>query len=528
MHWRMVHWLDTCTHPTRVLLVFRGAAKSTLYAVYKAYRLWKDNDHRSLVWAADDKLATKLTRDTLAVLRRHPWCKGMLPTKPGAQSFWVTNASDARNPSMDAVGINTNATGSRADATDFDDVEVPKNIRSAEGRENLRARMDESTHILVPKGQKTWIGTPHTSDSIYTEQIDGGAAVLKIPLFRHHTRHEDSGDSKRLAFNFSPESDGLYVFVGIGRHANLLIAGRDYTIDGRHVVLTKAARSVVDIYSGCAWPARFTRAEIRIRRRGTKTLNAWDSQYQLHAKPLNEIRLDPEKLVLYDVEPEIRQANGVAVMWLGGTQIVSATCRIDPASGKLHSDVSSLSLTLQDAKGRIYWHRAIDLRGEIAEYSADGRELIGGQVLQVCAIVEQFNLGRVDVETIGLGVTWPTILRSAFKQRGLNQTGIRAIPTVANKNARILDAIEPLLRSGHLWAHTSVYEVVEPMMRDWNPGVRDQPDDHLDSGAGAIEAEPARIGSAVIIKKSESAEPYSWQPSGGVHEFVLDMSQSIL
>ena len=124
LHVRICKWLDECDDRVRVLLVFRGAAKSTIYAVWKAYRLYKNRSHLSIIWAADDKLAGKLTRDTLNVLRRHPLCAGMLPNKPGALSFWVNGTTDARNPSMEAVGVSSNATGSRAHDADFDDVDL--------------------------------------------------------------------------------------------------------------------------------------------------------------------------------------------------------------------------------------------------------------------------------------------------------------------------------------------------------------------------------------------------------------------
>jgi len=72
LHLQICHWLETETARVRVLQVFRGAAKSTIYAIYKAWCLHQDRGRRSIVWAADDKVAGKLTRDTLNVLMRHP------------------------------------------------------------------------------------------------------------------------------------------------------------------------------------------------------------------------------------------------------------------------------------------------------------------------------------------------------------------------------------------------------------------------------------------------------------------------
>jgi hypothetical protein len=134
---------------------------------------------------------------------------------------------------MAAYGVMSNATGSRADNIDFDDIEVPKNIGNAEAREKLRQRISEATHIIVPGGQKTYIGTPHTHDSLYDEQVEGGAAVLKIPLFGRAQRFDDTETQTdtRYRLNIDPGPDGLYVFVGIHKFARLLVEGRDYTVD---------------------------------------------------------------------------------------------------------------------------------------------------------------------------------------------------------------------------------------------------------------------------------------------------------
>src|SRR3546814_601589 len=137
---------------------------------------------------SDNDTAGMLTADTINVLRNHPLTGGILPNKPGAKRFWVVGARDARNASMRANGVTSNATGARADAVDFDDIEVPGNIETPEARLKLRQRISESVHIAVPGAQKTYIGTPHTHDSIYPERIAGGAAVLKIPLFEHVDR----------------------------------------------------------------------------------------------------------------------------------------------------------------------------------------------------------------------------------------------------------------------------------------------------------------------------------------------------
>lgn len=521
LHVRICQWLDTCGARVRVLMVFRGAAKSTIYAVWKAYKLYRDRTNRSLIYAADDKLAGKLTRDTLAVLRRHPLCAGMLPPKPGAFSFWVNGATDARNPSMEAVGVNSNATGSRADDADFDDIEVPKNIKTVEARQNIRQKIEESTHILVPGGKKTFVGTPHTHDSIYTEQIEGGADVLKIPLFEHVVRYENTSVKTRYRFDFPIGDDGLYVLAGIGKFAKMMVEGQDYRFERSEVIFHKPPNVIIDICSMSAWPDRFTRDEIELKRKETRTLNGWDSQYQLEAKPISETRLDPARIIPYDCEPVIRYANRTASMWLGSAKIAGMAFRWDPSSAKINSDVSSTALVLQDEQGRRYMHNVTQLLGEVAEFGPDGQRIVGGQVWQICDLVEKFHIPRIVIETNGIGGFAPAVMKAALKQRKL-VCGVAEEHAIANKNKRILEAYEGPMSSGMLWAHVDVLGgPFWDQMKDFNPATQNQADDYIDAGAGAITDTPERI--KVVPRDSDRAPRHeNWRQNSGVFEVTVE------
>jgi len=521
LHIRICQWLETCHDPVRVLMIFRGAAKSTIYAVYKAWKLYRNRNNRSLIWAADGDLAKKLTRDTINVLRRHPLCAGMLPTKPGAQSFWVTGASDARNASMNAVGVNQNATGSRADDIDYDDIEVPKNIKTPEARANLRMKIEESTFIAVPGAQETYIGTPHTHDSIYPELVQAGAALLKIPLFESSIRYEDTSKATRYRFDFTPGKDGLYVMTGVHKFARLLEEGKDYQVEGQEIVFAKPPGVVLDIYAHCAWPERFTRADVIKRRQKCRTLNYWDSQYMLEAKPITECRLDPAKIKAYDLQPVLENANRQVRMLLGKVQIVSGRAYWDPSLGKVGGDASAFSVVYDDNHGNYYWHVCEGLTGEFAEFSDSRNTVItAGQVMQAVEIIKRCNILHVYVETNSVGSFVGKLLLRALKQERLT-CGVTEIQQNANKNDRILGALEAPMKSGTLWAHVDVLEgPLWDQMKDWNPDVKKQPDDFLDSGAGAIEQAPVRINKLVGIPTGNVGK--DWRQSTGVYEVTLE------
>ncbi|TXI89643.1 MAG: transcriptional regulator, partial [Cupriavidus sp.] len=514
VHVRAVHWLQH-RGDLGVLRCHRGFGKSTLLAIHNAWRYYDDPTYRILHQSESDPTAYKTSRDTKNVLTNHPLTRDML-REGEVEQWWVHGATDARNASMYAKGILSNVTSARADECQNDDVEVPRNIQTPEAREKLRYRLGEQTHILVPGGRKLFIGTPHTHDSLYDEMERLGADCLTIRMFEREYRI-DSASGTEYILPFHPE----YIFTGIGESSRLLREGDDYSVSGRTVTFTESPGCLTDFYAGCAWPERFSPEEMRKRRRETRTINEWDSQYQLHSKPIHDSRLDPETIKAYDMHPRVETANRAVRMMLGSVQIVSGRAYWDPAKGKVGGDTSAFSLILDDGYGNHYWHVAQGLTGEAAVFDdARNTKIIGGQVMQIAELVRRFNIVHVTVETNGLGEFMPQLLLRALKQEGL-RCGVKGEPVKGNKNERILAGLEPPMKSGVLWAHVDVLN--GPMwdeMKDWNPAVKEQPDGYLDSGSGAILQSPVRINH--LVGKPTAHNDKDWRQSAGVHEVTFE------
>lgn len=507
-------------------MVFRGCGKSTILGIRNAHKYRANPLHQLLVQGADDDLTDDISRDTIAIMRSNALVPRESLVEPAGVRHWFTRQgldADARTPQFRGRGILSRVTGNRADEIINDDTEMSKNVEDEKARAKLRKRLSEQGFILKPGGSVLWVGTPHTHDSIYDQKIAAGAESLIIPLFASQTRHDLADHPHhRLWFDGEPGSDGLWVFVGIGKHARLLSEGADYTVEGREVVLCKPIHALVDICHGNAWPERFHRAEMLDRRRDCETTNYWDQQYGLQAKPLKASRLNPDRLPLYAAEPTYTSINKIPVCLLGKAKIVGASLRWDPASGNLHSDTSALALVLQDEHGVRYWHRAEGLTGEVAVFDEhDHKTITGGQVTGICDMVQKFRIRRVTVETNGIGGFAPTVLRAALKQRGIRCAVVdeRAITA---KNKRILEAFEPLMLSRMLWVHVSVADGPMPtQMRQWNPAITQQPDDYLDAGAGAVTEQPERLDHSGRIRHAQ--EPDDWRPGPGVFEAELEV-----
>lgn len=516
LHVRACAWLEEawCSGWELFLLMLpRGHAKSTILEVFNAWLYYNWRILRILHQSESDGTALKTSRGTQNVLRHHPLTRGMLPAGQGTvEQWWVNGAAeiDPRNASMYAKGILSNTTSSRADFVQNDDIEVPKNIATPEAREKLRYRLGEQVHIAVPGAPKLYVGTPHTHDSIYEEIKALGAKALIVKMFERECRIEKA-DKKVYQVGFVPD----IVFSGIGKGARMLIPGNDYKMAGTDIILANPGGDLIDCYAGAAWPERFDHAEMVKRRRETRTINEWDSQYQLHSKPVTQVRLDPDRITAYDVQPRLIHANGSVAMFLGNVQIVGAAARWDPSGGKIHSDASAFTVVFQDDAGRRYLHHAEGVTGEVAEFAADGKTIIGGQVHRICEVVKRLSLPRVSVETNGIGGFAPAVLRAAMKQQRITACGVVEVTSTANKNKRILETWEPLLLSrGQVWAHIDVLRgPFRTQMRDWKPDVTVQPDDYLDSSAGAIAETPERIRANGGIPSGVGAQ--DWRQSAG-------------
>lgn len=517
-HVLICHWLQTVER-IGVLLALRGGNKSGIVGCWIAYRAWQDRNYHALVQGADDKLARKVSRHAKDVIRRHPWLRkeNMInPADWALERFSVSGNEDPRDPTCAAHGIMSNVTSSRAHEAINDDVEVPKNIKTPEAREKLRERLDEQTHILIPGGRKLWVGTPHTHASIYVELEAQGAQVLRFPLFAHHVRYEDGSTLKqrRFPFDFEPrDADDLYVFHGM----NLLEEGLDYQVVKKAVVFPRAPGGLIDIYAGNIWPERFDRKEIANRRKESRTINSWDSQYQLHAKPLHQVRLDPDRLIPYEENPTITVAQGEVRMLLGSVRIVGGVLYWDPALGKKGTHDSVASIVFTDERGRLYWQASVELKGD----AYDETNTANSQCHQVRELALTYQLENVHVEANGPGTFLPPLLRRALAGSGVGVVEVLRT-SEQQKHKYILDALEPPLSGRFLWAHTSLWDgkLIE-QMRDWIPGVENQADDYLDSGAGAVKQTPIRIGK--VLGNVKELQRKRWRPNSGVHDVGVDL-----
>jgi hypothetical protein len=330
-----------------VVQIFRNGSKSSLSAVYVAWKLVCDPTKLFLIQSADQQTSRKTISDIRKIITVHPFAQHLR----GGDTIWaadgveVNGSTSGRNLSVSARGIFSNVTGGRADYIIYDDCEVPKNAASAELRIKLRERISESYHLLNPGGKRIFIGTPHSWESIYPEEIDKGATSFRVPLLNN-------------------------------------LQGEFPNMKG-----------------DCAWPQRWSEEEILAKQIACKSKNEFYSQYQLIPATLEEATLDPALLQTYTIEPNIVTANRSTVMFLGKAEIKAIKCFWDPALSKANGDNSVLSIAMCDKQGNIYLHRTYDIVGDATEQCKRVRDLL-----------IKHQLSYVRIETNGIGAFLPQML----------------------------------------------------------------------------------------------------------------------
>jgi hypothetical protein len=70
-----------------------------------------------------------------------------------------------------------------------------------------------------------------------------------------------------------------------------------------------------------------------------------------------------------------------------------------------------------------------------------------------------------------------------------------------------------------MWGHSSVLDgPFRGQMKDFNPETKNNADDYLDAGAGAITDTPERINVRVVEAEREP-DRHNWRGNSGVHEY---------
>jgi hypothetical protein len=164
----------------KVIEAFRGIGKSWITSTYVCWRLLINPNLNFLVVSASKDRSDQFSMFTKRLIFELPILMHLRPTEGQRNSnimFDVAPAGISHSPSVKAVGITGQLTGSRADEIIADDVESLNNSITQTMRDSLAERVKEFDAIIKPNGKITYLGTPQTEMSLYNKLPERGYDV---------------------------------------------------------------------------------------------------------------------------------------------------------------------------------------------------------------------------------------------------------------------------------------------------------------------------------------------------------------
>lgn len=177
-----------------VIQALRGAGKSWVLCFYALWRGYCNPLINILIVSASQTKALEHTHMMLRMMAEVPELQWMHPgnrqrslsdefrqdNRTARTGFDFGCAPISQAPSVKAVGITGQITGSRADLIIADDIETSENAQTVDMRAKLAEAVKEFANIGKPEGYEVvFLGTPQTEDSIY-QQLPKRGYVFRI------------------------------------------------------------------------------------------------------------------------------------------------------------------------------------------------------------------------------------------------------------------------------------------------------------------------------------------------------------
>ena len=182
----------------------RSQAKSTIVAMFAVWQLIQDCKHRVLIISAGGDVAAEIANWVIQIIMNWDILECLRPDRQhgdraSSKAFdinWQLKGAE-KSPSVACIGITANMQGRRADLLIPDDIESSKNGTTEVQRGALEHLSKDFTSICQT-GRIMYLGTPQTTDSIYTNLPDRGYTI-RVWTGRYPTADEERSYGDTLA-----------------------------------------------------------------------------------------------------------------------------------------------------------------------------------------------------------------------------------------------------------------------------------------------------------------------------------------
>jgi hypothetical protein len=427
--------------PYLIIEGFRGIAKSWVTASFAEWNWLKNKDYRVMIVSGNQSKADEIslfirtcidTFPLLEPLRWEHWEKQH--ARWGIKQFNVKGSPVDIAPSCKAVSIGGMLVGSRAHLIIGDDVETPTNSDTVDMREKLLNAVGEFTNILLPGGQVKLLGTPQSEESIYSELKNRGAQVVMWPA-----RVPEPTGANNYGGCLSPIIREMYESGNYGAPTEPRRFPDDVLCEKEALLSTSAFKLQFMLDTSLAdkerYPLRLKDLVVMPldKQQGPMTL-VWSGLERYKCSGLPQIGFSGD----FCVEPML-----VGEQW---KPYEYKALMIDP-SGR--GDNETAWFVIGEVSGRFY---LLDFGGELDGYSPAtiGRMLELAKEHKVNSVLYEENYG---------GGMFGEILKAAFNSLTDGYScEIKGIHSTGNKEKRIVDTLEPVVRQHRLIADTGAME----------------------------------------------------------------------
>lgn len=174
---------------------------------------------------------------------------------------------------------------------------------------------------------------------------------------------------------------------------------------------------------------------------------------------------------------------------IGEYNITGGNIYWDPSVGHNTSDGSVCVLIYRDDKNKnVFVHDIMYML-----VPDENIHPLTTQCESVLGFMRKHNFNRLGIETNGIGNALPEIIRKIAVEQHMS-INVMQIANHIKKETRILNNIEPILNTGHLFMHEKIKQtILLSEMLAWTPVGSAEHDDGLDAIAGAITMSPCSI-----------------------------------
>lgn len=496
----------------------RGQAKTTITAIFAVWCLIHNPKTRVLVVSAGNDLSSEISTLISRIIMQMDILKCLRPDasagdKVSVEAFDIHFSLKGveKSPSVRCVGIGGNLPGKRADLLIADDVESPKNARTATNREVLRQQIKEFSAICTT-GRIVYLGTPQTGESIYNDLPAQGFDVRIWPgRFPNQKEMESYGDMLAPSIVAAIERDGSLTMGGG------LTGTRGQPTDP--VLLNEETLRNKEKQGAAYFQLQYMLC----------TAISDEMRYPLKPKNLIVMRLNGKMLpthVVRGMTPEYLrqyQSGNVKVM-VSLPQEVSKDVapythrrmRIDPAGGGVNGDETAYAIVDQ-LNGNIFLRCVGAVPGGFDETT----------LANLASVVAFWAPDVLDVEKNFGNGAFSTIMLPILRKAGWLGK-VEETWEAGQKELRICDTLEPIIGRGSLIVDETVFEEDWPST-NWHEATKRQlftflhqltkitrdkgalvKDDRLDAVAGAISPLVAALAlDQMAAEKSAKDREYS-------------------